>query len=513
MLNQILFFLERCKCLFLTIIFLIIALMAAHAQQKQPKKTLRERIDEVIQGEQKVGILINQTAVLFHFTKDLIYSGQALAKVSQMNTQDYNRNVRAVKADTGNVNPAAKLKPKEITHPKIVQGKFTNLNWNPVAYFDSSLFPSAIIAMATYKKAIPESQPMLQAIQKPIGFHIISDKSNIPIRYEIECVDKKFFDKVSGYILYQEDKNKPTTYNYVDIPWNFTALLNNTTPTSISVHFRLFDEDGNVADSLRILTVRSINDCVSRFKKDTLNYLYAAYVQEEDPKIDDVLRQALDTKMIDQFVGYQFYNDDKNYVDKQVAAIWRVLHEQGFAYSSITTTTVDNYADGLQSQTVRTCDAALQKKQANCVDGSVLFASILRKIGIDPVLIICKEYNVKDVERLHPSGHCFLAYAIAPNASNLRDTAQFHFLETTMLNSDAIYKNGKAIEQFSSAKTVAAKNKIAKDLFSAAKFEGFLKFANQFSPELQQAVGQTIEIEDIIPISLYRQLVGSIPIN
>jgi hypothetical protein len=66
---------------------------------------------------------------------------------------------------------------------------------------------------------------------------------------------------------------------------------------------------------------------------------------------------------------------------------------------------------------VRTIEDALQSKQANCVDGTVLMASILYRMGIKPVIMVT------------PS-HCFLGYGI--------DAAQtgICFLETTMLQSE-----------------------------------------------------------------------------
>jgi hypothetical protein len=52
--------------------------------------------------------------------------------------------------------------------------------------------------------------------------------------------------------------------------------------------------------------------------------------------------------------------------------------------------------------------------QANCVDGSVLFASVLRQIGIDPVLVLIP-------------GHMFVGFFLD------RAHKQVFYLETTML--------------------------------------------------------------------------------
>ena len=68
--------------------------------------------------------------------------------------------------------------------------------------------------------------------------------------------------------------------------------------------------------------------------------------------------------------------------------------------------------DGVYSQFVRLFDESVTASQANCVDGSVLMAAILRKIGLRPTLVLMP-------------GHMFLAVDIDDNTTI--------GLETTML--------------------------------------------------------------------------------
>jgi hypothetical protein len=123
----------------------------------------------------------------------------------------------------------------------------------------------------------------------------------------------------------------------------------------------------------------------------------------------------------------------------QVAAIWKVLHDRGFQYSSITTTST-NSTNALVSQAVRTFDNSMKTQQANCVDGTVVFASLLRAINISTVMVLTHN-------------HCFLGFY----TSRKRD--KIVYLETTMLsNSDIIDQNKAAnkrnqayVEQFMQA--------------------------------------------------------------
>ncbi|MFZ8431498.1 hypothetical protein ACO1MU_14375, partial [Staphylococcus aureus] len=72
--------------------------------------------------------------------------------------------------------------------------------------------------------------------------------------------------------------------------------------------------------------------------------------------------------------------------------------------------------DGVSSQHVRFIDDSVRVRQANCIDGTVLFASILRKIGIDPLIVLVP-------------GHAFLGFYLDGQRR------QIAFLETTMMTS------------------------------------------------------------------------------
>ena len=99
--------------------------------------------------------------------------------------------------------------------------------------------------------------------------------------------------------------------------------------------------------------------------------------------IDQLLREALNTRIVNRFLGYQ--SKAKGAVDKQVYALWNILQKRKFRYSSVSNTSLSSNV--VFSQRVRMFDDALESSQINCVDGSVLFASLLRAIYIDPILV------------------------------------------------------------------------------------------------------------------------------
>src|SRR5262249_15941530 len=154
-----------------------------------------------------------------------------------------------------------------------------------------------------------------------------------------------------------------------DIPWNFATLAKQQSSTPVTIIFRLFDDEGNKVEKSTPLFMRSVNDCIYQYRDVKFDFLFTAYIQEQHPEVDKILKEALNTKMINSVSGYQ--GDELNTI-LQVAAVWRVLHDRNFQYSSITTTST-NSTQNLRSQTVRTFDNSLKTNQANCVDGTVVF--------------------------------------------------------------------------------------------------------------------------------------------
>lgn len=142
-----------------------------------------------------------------------------------------------------------------------------------------------------------------------------------------------------------------------------------------------------------------------------MGWMFAAYVNENSPIVDAILKEALATKIADSFAGYQ---KEPIGVVKELLAIWTALQNRGIHYSNITTTAAESQT--VYSQHVRFVEESVGNQQANCVDGSVVFASILRKLGLRTFLVTVP-------------GHMFMGVYLTPN-----DDARVG-LETTMLGS------------------------------------------------------------------------------
>jgi hypothetical protein len=162
-------------------------------------------------------------------------------------------------------------------------------------------------------------------------------------------------------------------------------------------------------------TLRTVNDCLFGVTEpgeeetySDYSWLFAAYVNEDHPWVDQTLKEALDTDIVTSFDGYQSGDPEK--VLQQVFAIWNVMQRKGLRYSNVVTTAAET--ESVNSQHVRLFDDSVKAAQANCVDGSVLLAAVLRKIGLDPHLVTVP-------------GHMFLAFSL--------DDENMVGLETTMM--------------------------------------------------------------------------------
>ena len=61
--------------------------------------------------------------------------------------------------------------------------------------------------------------------------------------------------------------------------------------------------------------------------------MFAAYVNEQHPFVDKMLREALDTGIVNSFTGYQTKNKAEVY--RQAYALWNALSKRDVAATAI----------------------------------------------------------------------------------------------------------------------------------------------------------------------------------
>jgi len=312
-----------------------------------------------------------------------------------------------------------------------------------------NIFPSAILSIASTDAQIiiPSDTMYLGNPKSIIGVRIRSSKPLSHVR--VEVAETKFYaQSVSEFDLPKPDIDYII---YPDIIWNYEALKNNAQPEPISVVVDAEINGKKIGRKIQTFSVRSINECLLGYytkgrKFHDTGIFFAAYVNEDHPMIDQILREALNTRIVNKFLGYQARNAAAA-VDKQVYALWNVLQKRNFRYSSVSNTSLSSNV--VISQRVRTFEDALNSSQINCVDGSVLFASLLRAINIEPILV-------------RIPGHMFVGYYTDSNRKNV------NFLETTMIG-DVDLDDFFPDEQLDSTMVGQSKNQVSLITFEKSK--------------------------------------------
>lgn len=288
--------------------------------------------------------------------------------------------------------------------------------WEPDVEMDKQVFPVYILTSAEWELSDTDT---LEADGKPY-YRIHEDPSeqlsaDLVLDQAATIKLELLPTSINAYSVY-EGELEPGAYGiYPKINFNFNALRQQVQPTPINFTWVLWVNGKKVGQKTITARLRAISDCPfamqgSSETPERMNYMYAAYVNEDAPQVDDILKEALQTGIVESFAGYQ---GDEQAVVNQVLAIWTALAHRGIKYSSITTNSGGGN-DLIYSQRMRSFSDVLRTNQANCVDGSVLFCSLLRAIDIKPFLCLVP-------------GHCYMGFYL--DEAKTRTT----FLETTMI--------------------------------------------------------------------------------
>ncbi len=297
---------------------------------------------------------------------------------------------------------------------------------------EDRLFPSYIIAASTRAQAeinasdtpeVASGDLVLGESEGPISVTLTVPAASLPVRLVVtgKAVMDESVLEASLPAPHQKIRLRPK------ILWRYPALLEARQAMPTDITAELWIGNQCVGRQTRTVKLHTINDCPFTFAendefKDTW-WMYAAYVNENHPLVDSLLKEAFAQKIVTQFDEYQ--SGDPREVYRQVYAIWHLLHTKGIHYSSLAGSS-DN-AEKVGSQFVRFLDETMASSQANCVDGSVLFASILRKIGIDAFLVMTPE-------------HMWVGFYLDD------DRASKRFIETTQLGLESGEEEEEAVD-------------------------------------------------------------------
>ncbi|RBP39804.1 hypothetical protein DES53_109232 [Roseimicrobium gellanilyticum] len=370
------------------------------------------------------------------------------------------------------------------------------VKWEPWMETDRDVFPSLLIATATVDwnaeaevdEDGEEYAPTYGDTNGWFGVWVSQVPAGAKLTVEVESPGWLKPSKVEVNVKKAQEDIYITPKAVLD--YDALHLIREQKPVNVS--FKVSLNGTLLGERHETLTMHGLNDCPffvdhgEEAESLDLSWMFAAYVNENHPWIDRILQEALQTGLVDSFTGYQ--TEDPEQVLTQVFAIWHVLQRKGIKYSDISTTPG---AKMVYCQTVRFLDESLDATQANCVDGSVLMASLLRKIGITAYLVMVP-------------GHCYLAFDTDAEGEETVG------LETTMLGNNKLkpLKELPSMEAKLKKKEFAASLKTFKSAISTAN-EDLEENAEKFGDE-EETEYQLISIQEardfgILPIASGRK--------
>jgi hypothetical protein len=192
-----------------------------------------------------------------------------------------------------------------------------------------------------------------------------------------------------------------------------------TTAQRTTLHLQVDDLDGKPEshDTFALVLLantsglNAVTDPATGEQKDFTPY-YGAWVTPHAETVQERIRRAAALHPSGMLPGY--LRGGVENIREQVKALYQSLREWGLAY-------INSVADygaptGTVTQRARLPRESLAQKNANCVDGTVLFASLLEGISLSPALLLLP-------------GHAIVGWESEEMAGD------WQFIETTMIGS------------------------------------------------------------------------------
>jgi hypothetical protein len=142
---------------------------------------------------------------------------------------------------------------------------------------------------------------------------------------------------------------------------------------------------------------------------DRNDYL-AGWVTPDDPDVMQILRKVAEIPELTEIVGYQVGAEG---VRAQVRGMFDTLKAHGLKYVH---SVMANGAKDVFVQRIRLPAESLRNRAANCIDGAVLYASLMEAASLQPAIVMVP-------------GHAFVGW-------RKRESGEWEFLETTMTGYD-----------------------------------------------------------------------------
>ena len=256
---------------------------------------------------------------------------------------------------------------------------------------------------------------LMDGQEKPLVSVMIDNVGRQIARLRVtSCVENYSATAVDTLELFPGQKNKEVK----QLPVFFIERLRQIkeiTRASLRVHVQHLSGETEMERTFPIwLLARTtaylkVNDPQTGRAVDLTPYL-AAWVTPNAPQVMDLLRRAADLHPQKQIAGYQVGEAG---VEAQVKAIFEAVKQEQLQY--VNSVFCFGRAGGEFMQRIRLPRETLKHHSANCIDGTILMASVLEAASLNPAIVLVP-------------GHAFLAW------ETLDGSDTWDYLETTLIS-------------------------------------------------------------------------------
>lgn len=272
----------------------------------------------------------------------------------------------------------------------------------------------AQVPTAIYHLLDPSTDPLVVCEVTNVG--------DSPRRLRVET----FIEGYSAHAVDTAEINKNETKSFALLPTLFRDRLAGVTElTSASINLRIEDIDGAL-EMQRSMPVRllsrnyvplAVRNPVTSEWNDLSRYL-GAFVTPNAPEIIDFLRTVAEHHPRGRLVGYLSKSPEDS-PESQVRAVFEALRAAGTRYiHSVTAFNPDVRTFG---QRIRLPREALATPAGNCIDGTLLVASLLEAASLNPAIVLLP-------------GHAFVGWAPTPGKDD------WDYLETTLIGGSKTFE-------------------------------------------------------------------------
>jgi len=285
--------------------------------------------------------------------------------------------------------------------------------WEPFIDWGKQIFPSYLVSTSNLDPGfLKPDENYLGDPLSVVGVAVNCPRNGAKIKIEIGST--RYSESVSQEFVLLKRGVRYTVFPTID--WDYQSLFCISQAFPMSITYKVTLNDKTTTETV-VARMRAIDDCPLksydyRGELIDLRPIFAAYVNENHPELENIRKEILKKGTVSAFVGYQ---SGEAMVYQQVYAFWKYLRDKGVKYSSITNNGENEHPE-VFSQRVRLLEDVIKSDQANCIDGTAIFASCLLSVGIDPIIVIIPN-------------HAFLGYYLDA------EHKEYRFLETTLIGS------------------------------------------------------------------------------